>query len=146
MLKSKAGAGPREAYLRQSIAGMDRGRLVLAMYEEACLELHRVLTDIPQHRLELAHRRLVKVQEIVNELLISLNLEAGELSRTLRAVYQDLLQRLMTANLQKDVALVTAVLNVLTDMKDAWGEMLQQLTREVPPAGAKAARLGSVRI
>jgi flagellar secretion chaperone FliS len=73
------------------------------------------------------HNNLLRAQAIIQELNLILNLEAGgELSATLRRLYQYFDERLQESNITKQDRGVKEVIQRLTVLRDAWAEMLRQ--------------------
>lgn len=104
----------------------------LAEAEEAM-----VARDIPG-----AHRCLVRSQEIVAELMGSLNLDAGEVAVNLSRLYDYMQRRLIEANLRKDPAAVREVRAFLAELLDAW-ETIAAQERACRPTYALASVPGA---
>lgn len=86
-----------------------------------------------------AHARLVHTQEIVSELMASVNLEAGELAHQLWSIYDYVQRRLIEANVRKDATIVREVRQFLTSLLEAW----EQVAAQERAANAAAARLAA---
>jgi flagellar protein FliS len=68
---------------------------------------------------------IIRAQDIINELNLSLNMEVGgEFSETLRGLYSYFDRRLQESNMQKDQTGLKEVLQRLAVLRDAWAEML----------------------
>jgi len=67
-----------------------------------------------------AHNWLLRVQDIINELSLTLNLDAGEIAANLRRLYEYMLERLVEANISKDREPVQEVKALLADLLEAW--------------------------
>ncbi len=81
-----------------------------------------------------AHNWLLRVQEIIRELDLTLNLDAGEIAVNLQRLYAYMTERLIEANISKDREPVLEVRGLLNDLLDAWLD-----TRDnVKPQAAKA--------
>lgn len=64
-----------------------------------------------------------KVTSIVGELSSSLNMDAGEIAKNLRRLYDFVLDRLLYANLKNEVAAFEDVERILDVLRGAWIEM-----------------------
>ena len=93
-----------------------------------CRPLIRLgITAIEQNDPQAAHTPLVRAQDIVVELLVSLNHEAGgQIAAQLASVYDYCFRRLVTANVKKDPAPAREVVGILRDLGTAWQEIAAQ--------------------
>ena len=74
--------------------------------------------------IELAHKELTRAQDIVTELMLSLDHDnGGEISSSLNAIYEFCLERLTQANLNKDATSLPFVAKSLTDLREAWAHI-----------------------
>lgn len=89
--------------------------------------------DIPE-----AHRCLVRSQEIIAELMGSLNLDAGEIAINLSRLYDYMQQRLIEANLRKDPAAAMEVRCLLIELLGAWEAIAAQELVRAPVYAAAA--------
>jgi flagellar secretion chaperone FliS len=123
----------RNAYLEQSIQTASPARLVLALYDGAIGAVERAaeaLAPSGAHTAlhleaassnEIAHRQLVKAQNILTELRYSLDHDrGGAIAANLDALYSWCLARLLDANVAKDPSGLPPVQKVLGDLRDAW--------------------------
>lgn len=94
--------------------------LVIMLYRGAIRMLGQAEDGIREGALTEAHNWLVRVQDIVNELSLTLNLDAGEIAVNLRRLYDYMLERLVEANILKDLEPVHEVKGLLNDLLDAW--------------------------
>lgn len=79
---------------------------------------------------------------LIAELRGSLNLEkGGELARNLSDLYEYMARRLILANLNSDVSVITEVMGLLGEIRGAWvaiGPEVRQMKAGVPPAVSAA--------
>jgi flagellar protein FliS len=107
------------------------GQLVQMLYEGAIRFLEKSLTgfqyDDPLEFNQTINHNIQRAQAIINELDASLNIDqGGELSQTLRRLYQYMDRTLQQSNLNKEKETIEDVLGRLRLLRDAWSEMLQQ--------------------
>lgn len=107
-----------QAYQQQATNTANPAQLVLMLYDGALAALERAgLGD----GVEGVHRELVKAQDIITELLSTLDVErGGEIAHSLRGLYEFCLDRLVEANLSKDLGHLDAVTETLRPIRDAW--------------------------
>ncbi len=132
-------ANPYQRYRQVTVETASIAELVVLLYRRAVQLLAEaeeaiVAADVPR-----AHACLVRGQEIVSELMASVNLEAGELAQQLWAIYDFLQRRLVEANVRKDVAIVREVRGFLESLLEAW----EQVAAQERAAHAAIARLAA---
>ena len=114
--------------------------LVIMLYRGAIRMLGQAEDGIQEGATTEVHNWLVRVQDIVNELSLTLNLDAGEVAVNLRRLYDYMLERLVEANILKDLEPVREVKALLTDLLDAWLDARTGLqTGAAVPAAAVVA-------
>src|SRR5690606_6391676 len=86
-----------------------------------------------------AHNWLMRVQDIIQELNLTLNLDAGEIATNLRRIYDYMLERLIDANTTKSLAPVREVKALLNDLLDGWLEARERIQAGATAATAAAA-------
>ncbi|MCM8749726.1 flagellar export chaperone FliS [Thermomicrobiaceae bacterium CFH 74404] len=106
--------------------------LVIMLYRGAIRFLAEAEEAIAARDIPEAHRCLVRSQEIIAELMGSLNLDAGELAINLSRLYDYMQQRLIDANVRKDPAGVVEVRSLLSELLDAWEAIAAQETSRRP--------------
>jgi len=66
-------------------------------------------------------RAVLKAQEIVTELMVSLDFErGGDIARNLFSVYSWFSRELVEVNISRDARRVTAVRNLIEELRGAW--------------------------
>ncbi len=112
------------AYRSQSVETASPAQLVLMLYNGALAAIVRArFADARPDRIEALHRELTRAQAIVTELLVTLDRErGGDIAGNLAALYEFCLERLLDANLAKDLTSLPDVELVLTDLRDTWLE------------------------
>lgn len=118
------GINPYTQYQRTQIETADQGKLLLMLYEGALRFLGRARKALQDEDPEASNNNLVRVQDIVAELMASLDLEAGEVAASLFRLYEYMHYLLVQANIQKDAGPLDQVENMLVELKEAWKEAL----------------------
>lgn len=125
-------------YQTQAVTTATPGQLVAMLYQGALGAITRaeqVLRGDGRDRFEVANRELSKAHEIVSELTVSLDHDAGgQIAANLAALYDFCADRLIRANLHKDPELLPAVKQVVADLAETWDEMLKISTTPIPAA------------
>ncbi|MFO7270429.1 flagellar export chaperone FliS [Sphaerobacter thermophilus] len=127
---------PYDQYRRIATETADPVELVLMLYRGAIRNLEVAEAALERRDSSQAHESLVKTQNIVAELMGTLNLDAGELAHNLHRLYDYMQRRLLLANLRKDAAPAAEVRGMLTDLLATWEELAQRYraARAVQPA------------
>ena len=94
------------------------------LYGGAIRFLHAAEEALERRNGEAAHTALSRAQEIVFELITSLDDSAGEVAENLLALYAYLNHRLAQANVQKSVQPVQEVLRIMSQLESAWRQVL----------------------
>jgi len=119
----------RDEYLKQSVMTASPAELVVMLFD-ACIK-NLKLADIllnEEGRIGDAGVRLTKAQEILGELIASLNLEIP-LSHHLLPIYQFLLTAIRDMNLKKDLTQLPAILSILESMRETWEQVARSAVR-----------------
>jgi flagellar protein FliS len=124
-----ASSNPWKSYQQVATQTAPPGQLVLMLYEGAVRFLERAMAgfdiDDPAQSNQAINNNIIRAQDIIFELNVTLNLEqGGELAMTLRKLYDYMDRRLMEANLKKCKSTVQEVHGRITVLRDAWSQML----------------------
>ena len=112
-----------QAYRKTNVITADPKRLVIMCYEEAIDNLKIGKQRISQKDYEGKCRAFIKAQDIVNELLCSIDFEkGGSIAKNLESLYIYMQKRIMHADLNKDIRAVDEVIEMLNELKSAWEE------------------------
>ena len=116
-----------DAYQSQAVGTAGPLQLVLMLYDRALAAIARsewALRNTELGSLELAHKELTRAQDIVTELMLSLDHDqGGEISGSLNAIYAFCLEKLTDANLNKDAAALPFVSKSLSELREAWAHI-----------------------
>jgi flagellar protein FliS len=122
-------ANPLAAYREIRVKTASPGQLVVMLYDEAVRQSDRALEMMGQNlrknpqNIEKVNVALGKVQDIVTELMASLDFDAGgDIAQDLFALYVWFNRELMDANMTKDEKRVRDVRNQLDSLRGAWAE------------------------
>jgi len=124
-------ANPWKSYRKVATQTASPGQLVLMLYEGAIRFLERALTGFgmedPAEFNQTIGNNILRAQEIINELNVSLNFEkGGDVAVNLRDLYMYFDRLLMDSNIKKEQDGIKEVISRLTVLRDAWATMLSQ--------------------
>jgi flagellar protein FliS len=100
--------------------------LVVMLYRGAIRFLTEAEEAMVARDIAAAHGCLLRSQEIVAELMGSLNLDAGDIAVNLSRLYDYMQRRLIEANLRKDPAAAREVRGLLAELLVAWETIAAQ--------------------
>ena len=109
--------------------------LVLMLFDGALRFLARAEHGFEHETLarrnEEVHNNLTRARAILRELQVSLDLEAGgEFPGQMFALYDFMIEQLLAADVRKEKGPVQNVAGLLSDIRDAWAEMIRKFQSE----------------
>ncbi|MGE5380674.1 MAG: flagellar export chaperone FliS [Methylocystaceae bacterium] len=130
-------ANAAQYYRQQSIETAGPLRLVVLLYEGAINAIDKAKEAIRTQDIATAHSQIIKTEDIIKELMSALD-TSYEVGMSLMALYEFLLDRLVQANIKKDVLLLDEVRGFLADLKEAWDEVARRPMEIQKPDQGKA--------
>lgn len=119
------------AYRETRVRTASQGSLIVMLYDEAIKQIGAAVVlfdeEFKKHpsRIELANKHILKGQEIITELMASLDMEAGgEISRNLFSLYTWFNQQLVEANMEKKADKLVFVKGLMEQLRQAWVEVV----------------------
>ena len=94
--------------------------LIALLYGALQNDLQRAEAGLEAGDYALVNARLTRAQAIVLELLSSLDFSQGELPKQLSAIYEYVYQRLVHANVAKDIGAVREAAALVQPIAEAW--------------------------
>ena len=121
-------------YRRTSVVTADPKRLVLMCYEGVMDNLNLVKQKLIERDYEAKGRAFTKAQDIINELLCSLDFEkGGSIAKNLDSIYNYMLRRIIHADVNKDLSALNEVIGMLNELKTAWEKVFYNKDTEIEP-------------
>ena len=118
--------GIRERYLEQMVESASPEGLVMMLVEGAVNFIRRAMIAHEKERYDELNTNLIKAQNIYLELVLSLDLDAGEFAENLALVYQYLYNLLIEANMEKNIDKMQQGLKVAEQVRDLWKETIEK--------------------
>jgi flagellar protein FliS len=115
---------PYQQYLQNTVNTAAPGELTLMLYNGGLKFLKQAKIAIAEKNIEEANNKICRVQEIIAELMSSLNMEI-EISKNLYALYDYMHGRLIQANINKEIVILEEVEGLLEEMRDTWKEVIK---------------------
>ncbi len=118
---------PYAAYQQTGIKTASKGKLIVMLYEGALKNIHTALdlmdsdSNIPVTSLEKFHSCIVKSQEIITELMVSLNLEqGGDIAKNLMALYRFFNRELMDISVNHNKEKLQTIERLIRELCETW--------------------------
>lgn len=114
-----------DQYKKTSIETLSPGKLLLMLYDGAIRNVRLAREGIGEKDYNKAHNHIIKAQDIVTELMVTLNMEY-DIAKQLYSIYDYLYRRMVEANVKKDAAILDEVEVFLTELRDTWQEAVKK--------------------
>lgn len=115
-------SNPYNIYKQNSINLASKEQLLLMLVDATVKYTKIARLYIEDKKLGLAHKELVRVQDIFTELMVTLDTNSGSFTNDLYNIYDFIKQRLILANIKKDISIIDEVLPLIEEIRDMWHE------------------------
>lgn len=113
-----------QAYQKNKYQTASPHRLTLMLYNGAIQFAGKSKIAIQQNNIMDTNTYIQKVQDILYELISSLNMkEGGEIAQNLRQLYFYMINKLIDANIKKRVDFIEEVIDLLNELREAWDQI-----------------------
>ena len=128
-------------YKETKITTAGQGQLIVMLYDEAVKQLTRAIELLELNKtdkkdpgkIEQIGKAVMKTEEIITELMVSLNFDqGGEVSKNLFSLYTWFNRELVEANISQDAGRLQTVKNMLFELRNAWSSVASQSPVEPP--------------
>jgi len=113
---------PQDAYRRQDVLTANPVDLITMLYDALKKNIVLGKRGIEKKDIPGAHKHLIKAQEIITELINSLDMNY-QISEELLNLYEFALKSLQDANMHKDTEPLDPVIEMVDEIRDAWKEI-----------------------
>lgn len=111
-------------YLRSKVLTASKAELTLMLYDGAIKFCNMGIMCIEKKDIAGANTNIKKTEAIIEEFMATLNYKYP-VANDFKAVYEYIHERLVQANLKKDVDILNEVLEHLREMRDTWKEVMR---------------------
>ncbi|GAB6173399.1 flagellar export chaperone FliS [Paradesulfitobacterium aromaticivorans] len=122
MLNSQQVHNQYEVYRQRAVETASPAKLLIMLYDGAIRFLQQGKAALEAGDFEKANAHLLKVQDILSELIVSLDLSQGEIAENLYQLYDFYLHEVIKANIEKKAAYLEPVEDFLRGYRDMWIE------------------------
>ncbi|GEM_PF-236388 len=118
---------PLDAYKNTQINTASREQILLMLYDGAIKFMKQSREAMNNNNYEKSHNKNLKAQDIVTELMASLDMDVmGEAGDNLYRLYDFTLHSLVQSNVKKDPQFIDQALDVMEDLYSAWDEIINE--------------------
>jgi flagellar protein FliS len=111
------------AYKQQSIMTATPGRLVVMLYDGAIRFLFQAAAAMREGVGATALERLDRGEAIIDHLIATLDMSAGQIAERLEGIYVFSKRLLMEARLEKDAGKIDLVRGYLSELRESWAQI-----------------------
>lgn len=115
---------PYQQYQQQSVMTATPGELTLMLYNGCIKFIKQAKMAIEKKDIEKAGNAIIRAQDIIQEFMATLNGDY-EVSDNLFSLYEYMYQRLIDGNISKDIAPLDEALELITELRDTWTEVIK---------------------
>ncbi|MBJ7332289.1 MAG: flagellar export chaperone FliS [Solirubrobacteraceae bacterium] len=101
------------------------GQLVVMLYDGAIRFLRQAELTMEEGAIAQANDRMQRAEAILDELLATLNPEAGEITERLAAIYTFCRSELIAARIDRSPRKIKQVIGLLSELREAWNQIAQ---------------------
>ncbi|WP_027409296.1 flagellar export chaperone FliS [Anoxybacteroides tepidamans] len=115
---------PYQSYQTNAVQTASPGELTLMLYNGCLKFIKQACRAIDEQNVEERNTNLLKAQKIVQELMVTLNMEY-EVAKHMMAMYDYIYRRLVEANIKADKTILEEVEGYVTEFRDTWKQVIQ---------------------
>jgi flagellar secretion chaperone FliS len=116
-------ANAQTAYKESAVLTAPPERLVVMLYDGARRFLFQAVTAMGANDLETSNYKLQRAEAIIDELLATLDMSAGEVAERLQQIYLFSRRELMQARIERNPARVEQVSSLLSELRESWAQI-----------------------
>ena len=124
-------------YKQNSVTQSSPAELTLMLYNGALKFLKLARKGIQENNISLKNENIQKIQNIIQELMVTLNMDM-EVSHNIMRMYDYMMRQLIQANVKNDLQLLDEVEGYLVEFRDTWKEVIQQTRQKNFQQGGQA--------
>ncbi len=117
--------GAYQKYKQVQVETANSGKLLLMLYQ-GCIKFIRLAEkSIEEGNIEAANNYIIRSQDIINELVVTLDMEqGGQIAKNLYNLYDFMNRQLIEANIHKDVEPLATVEGLMLELLSSWQQII----------------------
>lgn len=117
-----------DQYQKTTVETISPGKLLIMLYDGMVKNLRNAQDAVNNQDVPAAHDNIVATQNILVELMATLNMDY-KISESLLALYEFMYNQLVEANIKKDSRLLLEVQELVMDLRETWDQAIKSLCR-----------------
>ena len=123
-----------QSYRKTNVITSDPVRLVIMCYEGAIDNLKLAKLKFIEKDYEGKGKAIIKAQDILDELMCSLDFEkGGSIAKNLGSLYNYMARRILHGDLNRDTGAIDEVIGMLSELLSAWEEVYSHQDVDIQP-------------
>ena len=110
------------AYKNNSVTHASKEQLLLMLVDGAVRFAKVARQAMADKDIKKCHENIIKTQNIFTELMVSLDQNAGEWAVQMFKVYDFIKEKLVEANIKKDMKIMDEIIPLIEDIRETWHE------------------------
>ncbi|MCH1625057.1 flagellar export chaperone FliS [Fredinandcohnia quinoae] len=115
---------PYQTYQDNSVFTATPGELTLMLYNGCLKYIGLAKQSIQEKDIEKKHVNISKAQNIINELMVTLNMDY-QISKEMRLLYDFINRKLIEANVKNDDLALKEAEGLVIEFRDTWKEVIR---------------------
>jgi flagellar protein FliS len=124
-----------QTYQKNSTTTATPAELTLMLYNAGIKFTKQAKQAIEKKQILLAHDSIIRLQDIVQELMITLNMDIP-ISQQFLTMYDYMLHRLIESNINKDSVILDEIEDLFTQFRDTWKEAMVLAKKPIAETGS----------
>ncbi len=125
-----------QAYQNNAVNTASGGQLTLMLYNGCIKFINQAMKDISEKNYEGKNTNIQKAQDIIQELMITLDPKV-DISQQMLPLYEFTYHQLQAANIKNDVKHLEEALEFVTTFRDTWKEVIKKASSQQYAQGAQ---------
>ena len=122
---------PYQKYQENKIEGSSQGEMIILLYEGCIRFMREAIKFIDEKNIQEAHNKIIKAQRIVNELMITLDFDAGgDIAKNLYGLYDFIMSELIKANIKKEKEGLYNSIEIMEELLEAWKVAVKETQKQ----------------
>ena len=114
-----------QAYQNNSVSTASGPQLTMMLYNGCIKFINQAIKAINEKDYEAKNTNIQKAQDIIQELMLTLDQEV-EISKQLLPLYEFIYYQLQQGNIKNDVSNLEEAQSFVTEFRDAWKDVMKQ--------------------
>ena len=118
------GQTAHKQYKQVQVKTANKGKLVVMLYQGCIKFLRLAKKNIEKNNIESSHNYIIRSQDIILELMNTLDMEKGsDIANNLYQLYDFMNRKLIEANVDKDIDKIEIVEDMMLELLDSWKQI-----------------------